>query len=163
MTNVAILIPWCLICVTYFYFRSAVRGNANPVEEAGSPFQPVLAGYGAFATATIGNNTELDVLTNFVVILQGFQSWTRNPQYWSQAEGSWGFSLAPWAVIGLFLLLWLIISPRVTGVRREHPFQGTGLTLAQKLADAAPRLAPTQIDPNQSEWERSYERFLDSL
>jgi len=102
MTNVAILISWCIICITYFSFRSDVQGNADPVVEARSPFQPVLAGYGVFATAVVGNNTKLDELTNIIVILQGFQSWTRNAPYWSQTDGSWGFSLAPWVVIGIF-------------------------------------------------------------
>ena len=57
MTSTGTLIPWAVICGTYLRLRKAISENhyegAVP-EEAKSPLQPYLAGYGLLWCILLG-------------------------------------------------------------------------------------------------------------
>jgi hypothetical protein len=87
-----------------------------------------------------------------VVILQGFQSWDRDTSL-----VGWGFTLAPWMVIALFILL-VVLSSFLVG---ETPFRRTMIDQAAILDGVAPPLGPAKII--HSDIVRSWNNLLDSL
>ena len=113
MTNGAIAIPLAMICLAYLFFSNDPKVRPRTVWKAESPLQPFLALWGLFWFSFIGLFFTVHVTADFLVIFQGYKAWTRwNNQYWSVAPLQWGFTMVPFTIIALFLVL-LLISPLI--------------------------------------------------
>jgi amino acid permease len=106
LTTVCTLFPWAVICFTYLRFRRAVKthsmGQAIP-KAARSPLQPYLATYGLAWSSVLRLSSHPEILT--VVIFYGYLVFTRNNAIWSYYSDSWGYTVAPWVMIGSICLL----------------------------------------------------------
>lgn len=69
-------------------------------------------------------NFECPVPLTFLVIFQGFKILTRHFGYWSYTDDKWGFTIAPFAVIGAFFCLLLVSYFVVDGAFRPSGEDG---------------------------------------
>jgi hypothetical protein len=90
-------------------------------------------------------------LANLAVGIQGFQIFGRGYSYWQTTTDNWGFTVAPWCVIGMFVFVTLLYS---------NPFQ-----LARIGPDILQgRATKLREKPEiESVRERAWISFLDSL
>jgi amino acid permease len=67
MTATAAIIPWIVICVTWFYFQKDFAdlqtGTVKIEPKSRSSFQPILAYYGAVSSTVVGESPRFSVLT----------------------------------------------------------------------------------------------------
>jgi len=122
----AAIIPWIVICVTYFYFRSDLKkwnkyNNAIIEPSSRSVFQPYLAIYGGVGSA-------------FAVIIQTYETWP-GP---NREAPVWQYSMSSWTVIVFFVLVVLWRSFR----EKRAPYKRSELDQAGKLSGKAPKLEP---------------------
>lgn len=160
MTTVGVLIGWAAICGAYLRFRKAYQVQGVTVVEASkSPLQPALAIYGLAWSLFLSQSRTLRML--IIVIFQGYLVFTRNNAYWGLQKTSWGFSIAPWVFIGVFVILvsgWYIRTRVKLG-------RWTWLTRPLDKVDLAEGIAPlnTSGRRDQALWVRLLQQILDAI
>jgi hypothetical protein len=125
MMSAAALIPWAMICLSYFFFSNNRDIRRQMIPKATSPLQPFLAIWGFGWSIFIGLFFEVRGTNVFTVITSGFEAWTRGYEFWSTSDESWGFSMSPYAVVIVFVLL-LVGSYFVIGRDFIFPDAGNG-------------------------------------
>jgi len=90
--------------------------------------------------------------------VQGVQSFSRGYGYWADSSDTWwGWSLAPWCVIGAFVLIVLFFSV----VFRASPFNFVGAGVSHYFDEMAPELRKKKNV--ESIVERAWLSFLAAL
>ena len=93
------------------------------------------------------------------MLFQGFKSFTRNPDYWSHVDTSWGYALASYSVLGGFLVLLLI--SRLNVVVGKDAFKFRQLSVADYVDGMAPPLE--DVPREKSQWRRAVTAVLNFM
>lgn len=93
------------------------------------------------------------------MLLQGFESLARSSSYWTQTPDYWGFTLASWIFIAVFVAL--VVFARLRFGKKA--LEMVGLLRMDLFNGIAPRIIKDQSDRFQPKWKKLLKWFLNFL
>jgi hypothetical protein len=94
-----------------------------------------------------------------IVTLGGYKAFTRGAGFWNSYTFSWGYTLAPYAVMAVFITL---IAARLVRFRLVGGFWSLRVPLLQRIDLCTGAVSVCQT-PLVGLWERHLDKILDAL